>query len=163
MKEERVIHPLAPIVDEECEILILGSLPSVKSREDHFYYANKQNRFWKVISAIYHQELPTNKDKTEILLKHHIALWDSIHSCMIKGSSDASIRDVVPNDIPQLIHNTHIHTIICNGKTSEKYYKKYLEDKTHIAPITLPSTSSANASYSLEKLIELYMNALKQA
>lgn len=112
MKEERVVHPLAPIVDEECEILILGSLPSVKSREEHFYYANKQNRFWKVISAIYHEDLPTNKTKEEVLLKHHIALWDSIHSCIIKGSSDASIKDVIPNDIPQLINHTHIHTII---------------------------------------------------
>ena len=71
MKEERVVHPLAPIVDEECEILILGSLPSVKSREEHFYYANKQNRFWKVISAIYHEDLPTNKRKEEVLIKHH--------------------------------------------------------------------------------------------
>jgi hypoxanthine-DNA glycosylase len=159
--KERVVHPLKPIVDENCRILILGSFPSVKSREVHFYYGHKQNRFWKVMAALCECEVPTtNEEKTEMLLSHHIALWDSIASCVIKGSSDASIRDVVPNDLKTLIKGTKITRIYCNGKTSLKYYNKYHKG-TEIKAIGLPSTSPANAAYSLERLIDIWKETIK--
>ncbi len=161
MKPERIIHPFDPVYDQNSEILILGSLPSVKSRENNFYYGHPQNRFWKVLAAVFNEPVPQNiPEKTEILLKNHIALWDVINSCIITGSSDSSIKDVQVNDLEELIENSCINTIICNGKAAEKYYRKYQEKKTGIAPLVLPSTSPANATWSLEKLISVWKPAV---
>ena len=161
MEPERIIHPFDPVYDSYSEILILGSLPSVKSRENNFYYGHPQNRFWKVLAAAFEEPVPQSiTEKTEFLLKNHITVWDVINSCIITGSSDSSIRDVQVNDLEELIQNSRIQTIICNGKAAEKYYRKYQEKKTGIAPLVLPSTSPANAAWSLEKLISVWKPAV---
>lgn len=148
-------HPIKPVYDEKSEILILGSFPSVKSREEMFFYGHKQNRFWKVISAVFEKEVPeTIEEKKELLLSSKIALWDVIASCDIEGSSDSSIKNVVPNDLNKILKVADIKKIFVNGKTAEKYYKKYLRDEIKTEAICLPSTSPANAKYTLEKLIE---------
>lgn len=152
-----IIHPLEPIFDEKSKILILGTFPSVKSRENNFYYGHPQNRFWKVISNICNEELPlSNDDKREMLLRNNIAVWDVIHSCDIEGSADSSIKNVIPNDIKSILEKTNIKAIFVNGKKSESLYKKYIENSIGIKAVCLPSTSPANASWSLEKLIEYW-------
>lgn len=153
-------HPLEPIIDELCEVLILGSFPSVKSREISFYYGHPQNRFWKIIGTITQTDCETIEDKKKMLLEHHIAIWDIIHSCTIIGSSDASIKDVVPNDIKTLIQGTNIKRIYCNGGTSLKLYKKYQEKETGIKAILLPSSSPANARYRLCDLVDIWKKKL---
>lgn len=153
-------HPLEPIIDEQCKVLILGSFPSVKSREISFYYGHPQNRFWKIIGAITQTDYETIEDKKKMLLEHHIAIWDIIHSCTITGSSDASIKDVVPNDIKTLIQGTNIKRIYCNGGTSLKLYKKYQEKETGIKAILLPSSSPANARYRLSDLVDIWKKKL---
>lgn len=161
MADVKVVHPLAPIVNASCTILILGSFPSVKSREAGFYYSHPQNRFWKVIAAICDCSLPETKEgKRQMLLDHHIALWDSIHSCTIHGSSDSSIRDVIPNDIASLIQNTSITHIFCNGQSAFRYYKKYHQN-LNVEVAVLPSTSPANAQYSLDRLIRIWKDTLR--
>ena len=155
-----ITHPLEPIINPDCEILILGSFPSVKSREVSFYYGHPQNRFWKIIGALTHSEYQTVEDKKRMLLDHHIAVWDIIHSCTITGSSDSSIKDVVPNDIKSLIKGTKIQRIYCNGGTSLKLYKKYQEKKVGIKAILLPSSSPANARYRLCDLIDIWNKKL---
>ena len=155
--EKKVVHPLEPIYDKNSKILLLGSLPSVKSREESFYYAHPQNRFWRVLSSVLNEKLPiTNEEKQDMLLKNHIALWDVIHSCYIKGSSDASIKEVKANDINSLLQKTSITTIFTTGKTAQKYYDKYCYPKTKIKAICLPSTSPANALKKESDLIEAY-------
>jgi hypoxanthine-DNA glycosylase len=154
MKAERITHPFPPLYDENSEALILGSFPSVKSRENMFFYGHMQNRFWKVISKIYDEKLPdTIGEKKALILNHRLALWDSIRSCTIVGSSDSSVRDVVPNDISEIISNSKIDRIFCNGALSYKMYMKYIFPTTEIKALKLPSTSPANAAYSLERLI----------
>ncbi|MBQ5346436.1 MAG: DNA-deoxyinosine glycosylase [Ruminococcus sp.] len=154
MKAERITHPFPPLYDENSEALILGSFPSVKSRENMFFYGHPQNRFWKVISKIYDEKLPdTIGEKKALILNHRLALWDSIRSCTIVGSSDSSVRDVVPNDISGIISNSKIDRIFCNGALSYKMYMKYIFPTTEIKALKLPSTSPANAAYSLERLI----------
>ena len=154
MKAERITHPFPPLYDENSETLILGSFPSVKSRENMFFYGHPQNRFWKVISKIYNEKLPdTIGEKKALILNHRLALWDSIRSCTIVGSSDSSVRDVVPNDISGIISNSKIDRIFCNGALSYKMYMKYIFPTTEIKALKLPSTSPANAAYSLERLI----------
>lgn len=154
MKAERITHPFPPLYDENSETLILGSFPSVKSRENMFFYGHPQNRFWKVISKIYNEKLPdTIGEKKALILNHRLALWDSIRSCTIVGSSDSSVRDVVPNDISEIISNSKIDRIFCNGALSYKMYMKYIFPTTEIKALKLPSTSPANAAYSLERLI----------
>ncbi len=154
MKAERITHPFPPLYDENSETLILGSFPSVKSRENMFFYGHPQNRFWKVISKIYDEKLPdTIGEKKALILNHRLALWDSIRSCTIVGSSDSSVRDVVPNDISEIISNSKIDRIFCNGALSYKMYMKYIFPTTEIKALKLPSTSPANAAYSLERLI----------
>lgn len=163
MTKKKVIHPLDPIFDKDCEILLLGSIPSVKSREENFYYAHPKNRFWKVLSKVYESNHPiNNEEKIEFLLNHHIAIWDVIHSCNIKNSSDASITNVKVNNIKKLIKSTKIKRIFTLGKTAKKYYDKYCLSNTKIEAISLPSTSPANATYSLEKLVIEYKKALKK-
>ena len=148
-----VIHEIPPVYDDQSKILILGSFPSVKSREGQFFYHHKQNRFWKVLAAVFQDTLPeTIEEKKEFLLRHHIAVWDVIASCDIEGSSDSSIRDVVPNDLSRILSAANIQAIFCNGKTSWNYYKKYQETVTGIPAVSLPSTSPANAAWTLEKL-----------
>ena len=149
-----VIHPIPPVFDRNSKILILGSFPSVKSREGHFFYHHPQNRFWKTLAGVLDVPVPdTIDEKKTFLLSHRIALWDVIASCSIEGSSDSSIRDVVPNDLSVILSTADIRAIFCNGKTSWNYYRKYQEAVTGIPAVSLPSTSPANAAWSLEKLM----------
>lgn len=135
--------------------LILGSFPSVKSRQTEFYYSHPQNRFWKVLAAIYSCPVPdTIERKKNLILSHNLALFDVIASCDISGSADSKITNVVPNDLSPILSGSKITKIYVNGKTAEKYYNKYLRTSTDIECVTLPSTSPANAACSLEKLIE---------
>lgn len=148
-----VIHPFPPLYNESSEILILGSFPSVKSREEQFFYGHPQNRFWKVISAVFNDNIPrTTEEKIAFLLKNKIALWDVIASCEIEGSSDSSIKNVIPNDISVILENSAVRRILVNGKASEKYYNKYIKRVTGTEAVLLPSTSPANAKWTLEKL-----------
>lgn len=151
------VHPIAPLYNEHSKVLILGSFPSVKSREAMFFYAHPQNRFWRVISALTGAPLPQSvEEKTALILNHHFALWDSIGSCTIVGSSDSSIRDVVPNDLRIITENAPIERIFCNGNASLSVYKKYIEPTLGRNAIALPSTSPANATWSLDRLIEAW-------
>lgn len=151
------VHPIEPVYDENSKILILGSFPSVKSREEMFFYGHPQNRFWKVTAAVFGCEVPeTVSEKREFLLKNNIAVWDTIASCDIVGSSDSTIKNVIPNDIGKILDGAHIRQIFVNGKTSEKYYNKYIRNKIGIEAVCLPSTSPANAQWSLEKLIDAW-------
>ena len=152
-----IIHPFPPLYDSESEILILGSFPSVKSREQKFFYGHKQNRFWKVMAAVLETAVPeTIEEKKKMLYRHHIALWDSIYSCDIIGSSDSSIKNAVPTDLGQIITGSMIRKIFCNGAASGICFKKYQEKELQITADILPSTSPANAAYSLEKLISIW-------
>jgi len=148
-----IIHPIPPLYDENSKVLILGSFPSVKSREAQFFYGHPQNRFWKVMAAVFHERVPdTVSEKRDFLLRNHVALWDVIHSCEIVGSSDSSIKNVTPNDLSIILDAAHIERVFVNGKTAEKYYKKYLEKTLGIKAFCLPSTSPANASWSIDRL-----------
>lgn len=156
-----IIHPISPLYDEKSEILILGTFPSVKSREEGFFYGHPQNRFWRVIARICNAPVPTSTDeKTKLILDNHIALWDVIHSCEITGSADSSIKNVVPNDIREIIENAPIKRIYVNGKKAESLYKKYIEKEIGIEAICLPSTSPANASWSEDRLYEYWKSKI---
>ena len=149
-----VIHEIPPVYNKNSEILILGSFPSVKSREGQFFYHHKQNRFWKVLSAVVNDVLPeTIDEKKEFLLRNHIAVWDVIASCDIEGSSDSSIKNAVPNNFSDILKAAPIRQIYTNGGTAYKLYHKYCEKMTGIKAVKLPSTSPAKASYSLDRLI----------
>lgn len=148
------VHEIDPVYDAGSKILILGSFPSVASRQTGFFYGHPRNRFWKVLSALFEEKEPeTIREKKELLLRHHIALWDVIRSCEIDGSSDASIRNVEINDLKQILKKTKIERIFTNGQIASKLYRKYAEKTTGIEATALPSTSPANASCSLQKLI----------
>lgn len=150
-------HPFEPVYDANSNVLILGTFPSVKSREHHFYYGHPQNRFWKVIAALTKSELPTTLEaKKALLLTHGIAIWDVIHSCDITGSSDSSIKNVVPMNFSTILAQSRITRIFANGATAAKLYQTYCEKSTGIPIIQLPSTSPANAAFSLEKLLETW-------
>ncbi|SEA38558.1 G/U mismatch-specific uracil-DNA glycosylase [Oribacterium sp. KHPX15] len=152
-----IIHPIPPLYDENSKVLILGSFPSVKSREAQFFYGHPQNRFWKVMAAVFHERVPdTVSEKRDFLLRNHVALWDVIHSCEIVGSSDSSIKNVMPNDLSIILDASHIERVFVNGKTAEKYYKKYIEKTLGIKAFCLPSTSPANASWSIDRLINVW-------
>lgn len=149
------IHPIPPIYDKNSRILILGSFPSVKSREEKFFYAHPQNRFWKVLSAVVGDVLPKSTDeKRSFLARHRIALWDVIASCDIDGSADSTIRGVTVNDIARIVNESDIGQIFVNGKAAEKYYNKYVRPDIFEDAVCLPSTSPANAAWNLERLIE---------
>ena len=157
MEYQHIIHPIAPVFDTHSDILILGSLPSVKSREQMFFYGHPQNRFWRVMEALFQSEpLLTVEDKKQFLLAHHIALWDVIYSCDIKGSADSTIRNVEPTDLNRVIQNSNVRRVFCNGKTSGNYYDKFQKERTGIEAVTLPSTSPANAAWNLERLVEAW-------
>lgn len=148
-------HTIVPFIYPSAKVLILGSFPSVKSRERDFYYMHPQNRFYKVLSHLFKEDFydASVEMKKKLLKKHHIALFDVVKRCNIKGSSDAHIKDVVPNDIEQLINNSHISKIFVNGNQAFKLMKKY---HPNIEITLLPSTSPANAAFSLERLCELW-------
>ena len=148
------LHNISPVYDKNSRILILGSFPSVKSREAEFFYAHPQNRFWKVTAAVFGCDIPqTTEEKKSFLLANRIALWDVTASCEIKGSSDSSITSVVPNDISVILKNADISAIFCNGGKSFELYNRYIFPKTERKAVKLPSTSPANAAFGLEKLI----------
>lgn len=150
---EHVTHTFEPIFNKDSRILILGSFPSVKSRENNFYYGHPQNRFWKVLGQIYEVDEPqTIEEKTAFLLERHIAVWDVIESCTIIGSSDSSIRDVVVNDFSMILKNSRIETIYVNGGKAYELYHRYAEKQTGISAVKLPSTSPANAAWNLDRL-----------
>ena len=164
METEHVMHTFAPVYDKKSRVLILGTFPSVKSRENRFYYGHPRNRFWKVTAAVCGCEVPeTIEEKKAFMLKHNIAMWDTIYSCDIVGSSDSSIKNVVPTDIEPIINNSKITKIFCNGNTSGKYYKKYQQNNIGIEAVVLPSTSPANAAFSLEKLLEVWQKLIVEA
>ena len=155
---EHLIHPIPPFYDETSQILILGSFPSVKSRESHFFYGHPQNRFWKLMTLLYGEEtVPvTIGEKAALLKRHHIAAWDSIRVCDIQGSSDSSIRNVEPNDFRDILSTAPIRQIYTNGKKSHEIYQKYCLPQTGREDICLPSTSPANAAWTLERLAEAW-------
>lgn len=148
-----VEHPLEPIYDRNSKVLILGTMPSTISRELKSYYAHPQNRFWKVLEKVFKTKII---DKHEFLLKNNIALWDVIASCEIQGSSDSSIKNVIPNDIKSLIEKTNIKYIFTTGKTAYKLYNKYIYEFIKINAICLPSPSPANCKITVEEMIKEY-------
>lgn len=151
------VHNIKPLYNGDSKVLILGSFPSVKSREEEFFYAHPQNRFWKVIAAVFGEKVPRDiEEKKSLILRHNLAVYDVIYSCEITGSSDSSVKNVVPSDLKPIIANSKITKIFVNGRTAEKYYKKYQSKETGIECEVLPSTSPANASYSLENLISAW-------
>lgn len=161
MKSERAVHNIEPVYDRDSRILILGSFPSVKSREAAFFYHHPQNRFWKVLAGVYKEPVPdTTEEKKEFLHRNHIAVWDVIESCSISGSSDASIRDVMPNSIERILEEADIRQIFVNGKTAGKMFVKYQQEKLGREAIVLPSTSPANAVWTLDKLLDAWGEAL---
>ena len=161
MKREIQIHPIPPLYDADSRVLLLGSFPSVKSRETAFFYGHPQNRFWSVLASIFGEEMPTGvAEKKSLALRHGIALWDVIAQCEIAGSSDASITAVVPNDLSVILRATDIRVIFCNGNTAHAYYNRYCYALTGRDAIVLPSTSPANARWTKEKLTEAWSAAL---
>lgn len=167
---EHIEHGFDPVFDRRCRVLVLGSLPSVLSRANAFYYGNPQNRFWRVIATVTGEPTPPNEGdalpdgtaatlawsvraKRALLLRHGIALWDTIQSCDIQGSSDASIRNVVPTDLARVISRAPIEAVLCNGGTAGRLYRRYQRAAVGIDAVVLPSTSPANASWSLERLV----------
>ena len=147
-----VVHDLAPLCHENSQILILGSLPSVKSR-GQFFYNHPQNRFWKVIAAVTQCPVPQSiEEKKALILDNGLALWDVIAECDIIGSGDSSIRNVVPNDISMILKQAQIKKIFANGKTAGRLYRQYILPQTGREAITLPSTSPANAAWKMDDL-----------
>ena len=164
MEYEHIVHSFEPVYDKASEILILGTLPSVKSRENNFYYGHKQNRFWKVLATLLKEPVPhTIEEKKAMLLAHRIALWDVIASCDIIGSSDSSIKNVVANDIGRVLSKAPIRQIFVNGQTAFKLYKKYVLPETGVMPVCLPSTSPANAAWNMEKLTEAWQVIVRES
>ncbi len=150
----RIMHPFGPLYNSHSRVLILGSFPSVRSREQQFFYGHPQNRFWKVISVLYGEQVPvTIPEKKKLILSHGLALWDSIASCVITGSSDASIRDVRANDLRVILDHCPIEKIFCNGRKSHEMYQRFIQDDIQREAVCLPSTSPANAQFSLDRLI----------
>lgn len=157
MEKESLRHPFPAIYAPDSRILILGSFPSVKSREQRFFYGHPQNRFWRVLAALLGTSVPqTVEEKQDFLLAHRIALWDVIASCEITGSSDASIRNAVPNDLTPILETASIRQIFTNGGTAHRLYRKYIFPLTGREDIVLPSTSPANAARSLDALIDAW-------
>ena len=153
-KTQKIKHPFEPICNENSRILILGSFPSVKSREQSFYYGHPQNRFWRMLSGVFGEQTPVSiEEKKEFLLSHAIALYDVISSCEIVGSSDSSIKNATPNDIRSIVEGAQIEKIITNGKLAHKLYEKHIASTVALPEVCLPSTSPANAAFSLDRLI----------
>ena len=149
------VHPIPPLYDAQSRVLILGSFPSVKSREAAFFYGHPQNRFWRVISLLLGCAVPkTTEEKAAMLHAHHIAVWDVIASCEITGSSDSSIQNAIANDLSPILHTADIRAVFCNGQTAFRLYERFQASQTGLPATPLPSTSPANAAYSVERLME---------
>lgn len=156
-KRQTVFHTLEPVFDEHSRVLILGTMPSPRSRETGFYYNHPQNRFWRVMAAVLGEELPaSNAEKKALVLRHGIALWDVLASCEIKGAGDASIRAPIPNDLDRILGAADIQTIFTTGQKAAELYRRWLLPRTGREAVALPSTSPANARMRLEELIEAY-------
>lgn len=154
---QHIVHPIAPLFDAQSKVLILGSFPSVKSREAMFFYGHPQNRFWRVIAALTDSPLPVSiEEKTDLILSNRLALWDSIGSCTITASSDRTIRDVVPNDLRRITDHAPISHIFCNGSASLRCFKRYIAPSLNLHARGLPSSSPANAAWSLPRLTEAW-------
>lgn len=155
---EHIEHTLLPVYDENSKILVLGTMPSPKSREFGFYYSHPQNHFWRIVSDLYREKLPvTNAEKTEFLLRNRIALWDVLKSCDIEGADDSSIRNPVPNDIAGLIAQTKIQAVFTTGTKAFSLYRRFCQKNTKMEAIPLPSTSPANCRhYNYERLKAAY-------
>lgn len=159
---QKVKHNIAPVYDKNSKILILGTFPSVKSREMQFFYGHPQNRFWKVLAHLVKQEPPKSvEEKKDFLLRNHIAVWDVIESCEIVGSSDSSIRNVHPANLMLILQEANIEKIFANGTKAYELYQKYSLPMTKRAAIKLPSTSPANAAWTLEKLCAAWEEKIK--
>ncbi|EJU34800.1 DNA-deoxyinosine glycosylase / YjeF family N-terminal domain multi-domain protein [Slackia sp. CM382] len=152
-----VTHPFEPVFDERSQVLVLGTMPSPRSREEGFYYAHPRNRFWRVIAQLFDEPLArTNEERIDQLLRHHIALWDVLASCRIEGAKDASIRDAVPNDLARIMDAAPVTAVFCTGTAAAQAYRRFSEPKTGIACMQLPSTSPANAAMGLDVLVDAY-------
>lgn len=155
MSSERVFHELEPVYDERSRVLILGTMPSPKSREAGFYYMHPQNRFWSLLARVLGEPLPpTAQGRRELCLRHNIALWDVLASCDIDGASDSSIKSAVPNDIPALLKKCPITAVFTTGKKAHELYRRFFPDLAD--DICLPSSSPANRAVSEEKMLEEY-------
>ena len=162
MEYQSLKHTFDPVFNTESKILILGSFPSVKSRENNFFYGRPQNRFWKVMAKVLEWEVPkTIEEKRKMLLENHVAVWDVIASCSILGSSDTSIKDVVVNYFSKILENSKVERIYVNGGKAYELYHKYAEKVTGIKAVKLPSTSPANAAWSLEKLTKTWKEIIE--
>ena len=149
-----IIHPIPPLFNENSKTLILGSFPSVKSRESAFFYGYKQNRFWQVVASVLGEKTPNSiEEKKKLILGNNLALWDVIGKCEIEGSADSTIKNVTANDLTIILNNAPIDRIFVKGKTALKYYDKFILPSINRPAILLPSTSPATAVYTLEKLI----------
>ena len=153
-----ITHPIPPLYDSESRILILGSFPSPKSREAKFFYGHPQNRFWKVMAAVLSWDFVprTVEEKSAMLHEKHVALWDTVASCEIRGASDASITNVTPNDLSPILGAAPVRAVFCNGSASHSLYMKYVLPRTGREALRLPSTSPANAAWSLERLVDAW-------
>lgn len=158
---QHIRHEFAPVYDEQSKILILGTLPSVKSREQHFYYGHPQNRFWKVLACVFGEQPPVGiQEKTAFLLRHRVAVWDVIEECDIIGSSDSSIKNVVPADIGRILKEAPIEKIYANGEKAYRLYMKYIYPVVNKAICKLPSTSPANAAFGQDRLTQIWAQAI---
>lgn len=158
---EPLCHPFPPVYDSRSRILILGSFPSVKSREVNFFYGHPQNRFWRVIAAVLGEPVPQDiPQKRRLVLEHCIAMWDTIAACEITGSSDASIRNAAPNDFTPIFRTGNIRAVFCNGKQSYHLYQKYCAGTYRVPAFSMPSTSPANAAWNMERLTEAWRGIL---
>ncbi|MBR4428777.1 MAG: DNA-deoxyinosine glycosylase [Clostridia bacterium] len=159
--KKHIVHPIPPFYGRDSQILILGSFPSVKSREQLFFYGHPGNRFWKVLARVFGDAEPKDvPQKRAFLKKHRVALWDVVGECDIEGSQDSSISGVTPNDLTVLLAGTQITRVFVNGRTALKYYQKYSEKRTGMPAVCLPSTSPANAAWSLEALASAWREAI---
>lgn len=158
---ETIIHSIAPIYDAHSKVLLLGTVPSPKSRETGFFYGHPQNRFWRVMQTVLGESaVETISQKRRMLLENGVALWDVLHACTIEGASDASIRDAVPNDLGMIFNTAKIKAVFTTGTKAGALYKRYQQPLTGIPAVTLPSTSPANCAWSFDALVEKYSQIL---
>ena len=156
-KKEKVVHEIAPVYDENSAVLVLGTMPSPLSRETGFYYGNPHNRFWSVLAEVLGEETPASvEERRAFLLRHRVALWDVCASCAIEGAADASIREVVPNDVAGLIAKLKVKRVFFNGAKAEELFERFIAPPAGVEFIRLPSTSPANASCDLPRLVEAW-------
>lgn len=164
MDYKSLIHPFQPLYNSTSRVLILGSFPSLKSREHNFFYSHPQNRFWRIIAALFNKELPTSiEEKKDMLLSNHLALWDVLYHVDIVGSSDSSIKNAVPTNLVPILNNSNITAIFCNGKTAWQYFQKYQSRTLKMDAVLLPSTSPANAAWNFARLLEAWKKIIVPA